>query len=905
MVRASVAVLAGLVVCTPATPPSPPPGDPFVPAREPDAPPPTCGHDGCWDQAATAAEARGDLDVAATLRGLAHRDGPTSARLDAWVAALLACGANHRARDALAAALTTSDQPTRTAREHRLKQLPDDPPRALAPDPPSPAVRALYEAGARGDPAALAAAGEHEPFHLAHAADLLWTRGDPRAARVLWSRARAAYADRGATLQLELVRRESYHDLAWDGDRIASEEPLSIRRDLDDRASLLRIMTQDGAEQRRLFFAEPARDSLFTAGARSVLRNERSGVIEYDAATGIPLRRVAPTADGPFDRFIAVGADAALLVLTRQGRQVSLFDAAGRVLAEHTVDEWQEHEPALALSPDGRLLAIGEEGPRVRVFARDALVHTWTRAAPRPAQWRFRIPETTGVTAIGFGPDELVAVENGGEIRRWTRTGWRPRPTRDPRCSRAEAQQSDPDDPVTAQQRVDCGRADRATLSPDAATLLAMSNSFSNTRLRAVASGRVLLSSTDMWTTHTFAPDGALLLSDGHDADELPPPTHRDEFRRWRPGAAALTGSFTPPGPYSIQRPDTALSADGTTLVVARPDGERLRHHVWDLATGAPRPALAPGEHLVALADGARAWIATGTDVVLRDLHAGTVHATVPADPREASVTPGSAPPGHALLIVSRAQKHAHHLVGPDGPRVVDLPHVAPLLSPDGEHLVAGERGQPLTLWSATTGAPTRELARTAAHARFSRDGSVLAWITDRSILQAQRLASADPPHAIVLPDAAVDLALSPSGDEVVVLTRQRLIRWKPGTDYLTYQTLLPGYPERLDISADGRTLTVKMGDERLEIYRNDEHLQRLATLLTLHGGGWLVIAHTGAVDGSDDAPERMITRISRGDERLALPGRLGWDGARVIGLIPHVLAGADIPPPGFVRPSR
>ena len=130
-----------------------------------------------------------------------------------------------------------------------------------------------------------------------------------------------------------------------------------------------------------------------------------------------------------------------------------------------------------------------------------------------------------------------------------------------------------------------------------------MSNSFSNTRLRAVASGRVLLSSTDMWTTHTFAPDGALLLSDGHDADELPPPTHRDEFRRWRPGAAALTGSFTPPGPYSIQRPDTALSADGTTLVVARPDGERLRHHVWDLATGAPRPALAPGEHLVALAD--------------------------------------------------------------------------------------------------------------------------------------------------------------------------------------------------------------------------------------------------------------------------------------------------------------
>jgi hypothetical protein len=84
-------------------------------------------------------------------------------------------------------------------------------------------------------------------------------------------------------------------------------------------------------------------------------------------------------------------------------------------------------------------------------------------------------------------------------------------------------------------------------------------------------------------------------------------------------------------------------------------------------------------------------------------------------------------------------------------------------------------------------------------------------------------------------------------------------------------------------VTDDGGALLLP-GYDHVQVRTNDRAMRRIAMLYPLLGGGWVVVSSAGAVDGSDDAVDSMITRVSGDGARLVFDGRLGWDGAHVAG---------------------
>lgn len=888
-----------------------------------------CDTEACWDARAIAAVERGDLDVAASLRGLAFVHAPTALRLDAWVEAWLACGATQRARAALELGrpAARSDPAWAAAIERRLAALPPERTgRSILPRPPSEALRAAYLASAadHAAEAVIAAAGEQEPHHLVRAAELAWARNDKSQARRLWARARAAYDDRGATLTLAVVQREPNGLPLWLGTQIVHGEELALRGAQGEGAGMLRFLAPDGAERRRLLFGGQLSPVMISDDARILMRNEGPGLALYDLATGIPLGKILESA-GTFDDFVMVGAGEELRVLALEDEAVTLWDVQGRMLAREEIDEDLD-EPALALSPNGELVAIGLEGPEIRVLdvrsgARQVWTYPWPAGARRYLGEYDDEPEPRAVLAIRFtaASDAIVVVDSLGEISTWT-TGGRLRRRISGSCSPIEVltlRDEDDRTPVRAAERFRCGQAGSATIGPDGDTV-AIVGVGGNLRIRDARSGKTLATPSmddDIVESLALSPAGELVVI-----------VAGGRLLRWRPGASTLA-EIVAEDPWMPMNQKAAIQVEGRRLTTtyARKSAPKPRYTAiqgrvahWDLETGEPIVlALAPDEVLLAVVDeGRRAWVRAPEAVLLRDIRTGAEQLRVPVPRAVDNTRVGQSPPGHALLAVAVEGGWDHHIVGPDGTQVIRLHDLAIRLSPDGRRLAVVHQAQPFTVWDVATGAQVRNLGTSAAQAEFSADAAVVAWISRRASEDPRgevRWRRLDAPRhyeaadeTLVLTNEPHDIAMSADGAEVLVAVPRGLIRWSPETgqrtDYLAGR-LTGNFDFRsVDISGSGATLTLVSRNHRVEIVTNDVHLRPLAELLPLESGGWIALSRSGAVDGSADAPDHLGASVTRGDDTLRFPGRLGWDGARVPGLVARALAGEDVPPPGAVR---
>ena len=645
-----------------------------VPAHE-------CDTEACWEGRAVAADERGDLDVAAGLRGRAFEHAPSQARLDAWVRALLACGATGRARAALELArrdVVGGDVKWASAIDRRLATLPVVPERGLLPEPITAALRAAYVAIAEGrsDVAmvamaamvamtAFAAVAEPDPYHLVHAAGLAWARGEQVQARRLWARARAAYEERGATMSFEAIER-SGQELLWHGEVLVRGEDMWQRGQPEKSVSALRFLTPEGVERRRLMFTRDAVSVAFGADGQSVVRSEEGALIEYDAASGLALRLLVD-GEEEITQFAVSGAGAQLRVLVRRGKDALLLDARGQQVASEAFRSDEVYASTLALGADGQLIALAEAGPEVHVLdLRSGARHVWTWPWPGAKEHDF---DERGVVAVAFtsAGDGVVAVDRSGTISRWELPSGRLRRRIAGRCSRDELRAQGP--LSDADEVAGCARVDFAAITPDG-DLVATSGVTGNLRIHDVNTGKLLASRPRADGFHSelaFSRSGALAVT----CDD-------DQLLRWHRGAA----KFTMLREYG-DKPDLL---ELETAVVERsrltlPGGPEVVQ--WDLDTGERYSLkLAADERSLGVVDeGRRAWVRTSDAVVLRDFRSGAEQLRVPLPRGALKVSVGQAPPGHALLATPGADGWDHHVVGPGGVRVVHLARLATRLT--------------------------------------------------------------------------------------------------------------------------------------------------------------------------------------------------------------------------------
>ena len=575
-------------------------------------------------------------------------------------------------------------------------------------------------------------------------------------------------------------------------------------------------------------------------------------------------------------------------MLVRIGERVVLLDARGQQLLGETLDPSDYGEPVLALGLGGQLVAIGERGPRIRVIdRRSGKRHAWSWVVPGDTD--VEEPEDRGVMAIAFTPagDGVVAVDRHGGIVRWDLPGGRQRRRISGRCRPGEVSEArDGDDPM---DRHLCGIVDFAAISPDG-ELVATSGSNGDVRVREVRTGKALAS----WNGDDAS--GARLAFSP--TRELVVLAEREQWLRWRPGARELTLSQE----YAQWRPVPEFRVEEAGLTFT--DSEPVQ---WDLETGERHPLqLAQAERLLEVVDGGRRVWSRGRDaVVLRDFRGGAEQLRVPVQRGVDGPHVGQAPPGHTLLAVEVRGGWDHHVVGPDGARVVRLDALATALTPNGRWLVESGLARPRRIWDVTTGKQVHTLAATGTQVEFAEVGPVIGWIDDKDHkVRSRRLDEPDAPDRVLNlgPYRLHDLAISTNGDEVLVASNKGLTRWSPGTGRLTVYPDGPAYLMGVDITGGGATLTLRYHDRRVEIYGNNEHMDLLATVLSLEGGHWVALSKGGAVDGSPDAPGSMLVRVAQDSDALVFDGRLAWDGAVVRGLVPRALLGEDVQAPGILR---
>ena len=145
-------------------------------------------------------------------------------------------------------------------------------------------------------------------------------------------------------------------------------------------------------------------------------------------------------------------------------------------------------------------------------------------------------------------------------------------------------------------------------------------------------------------------------------------------------------------------------------------------------------------------------------------------------------------------------------------------------------------------------------------------------------------------------------LAFTPDGSEVLMLADRELVRWR----WATGEQHFIKDPGLIDVqsvraAADLRTLHC-VARRHVQLRSNDAEMRLLGALHPLQSGGWWFVSRSGAIDGSDDAIDSVVTRVEHASATLVFDGRLGWDGAYVPGAAARAFAGEDAAPPVLPR---
>jgi WD40 repeat protein len=154
----------------------------------------------------------------------------------------------------------------------------------------------------------------------------------------------------------------------------------------------------------------PARDLLAVSDAR------RGATVLYRVAGGLPVQRIGAVPGAAADQVFALGfgPDGRTLATGGTGGRVRLFDVSdpAHVVAQAAPPGTAEAIESLAFSPDGLSLVAGGAGPGLREWRRDGSL--WHEV---PVSGAGKVVQT-----VAFGPDGRSFVTGGsdGILRRWT-----------------------------------------------------------------------------------------------------------------------------------------------------------------------------------------------------------------------------------------------------------------------------------------------------------------------------------------------------------------------------------------------------------------------------------------------------------------------------------------------------
>ena len=810
----------------------------------------------CWQERAEQAERLGALDVAAASRGHAYAQEPGETALLAWVDALIAGGAPGRARAALdgarAAARSGHDAKLVATIDARLAALPAPPTRTtIVPEAPADELRAAYlaEAAGRSDEAAtglLRALGtDLGPAHLARAGELLWTR-DPLAARRAWARARAGFDERGASLELIPAETWFTHDIAWVGERLALLRGVSRINTMGQEASYLQLLTPDqpAAAPRRLYFAESSRMFTFSDDGQTVIRDDGPRMIVQDLATGLVQRRLDT---GDTSALAVIGHGDGLQLLRAGGSTATLWDAGGEV-ARYAIE---------GTTPTITRVYRAGRGTRHDNILRDD--PTWVTSVALAADGK--------TVALGGSDSKIRIFDRSGRARHVLAFAW-----------------------PYVERRNHGG-------NPDLNQPLALRLDPAGKQLLAVHAHGDLIE----WDLRT----GKALR---HVSGDCSPAE-----------AVAVVNRFHP---HDQRRAPTAaqiVDCGRASIAQIAPDGARVvtadRHIRIRAADGAPialfTNASLPQQTLAIAISGALAT----TDIY------GAVATWRPGQAKLRTLRgrSGSGPlvpritsDGRALRFSVDPLTYTWDLVRRERSEStydVSLELDAANLSPDGRwHAEVDHSG--LTIRDTRTDAVRHRSTRYERPFQgrtidFARDSSRVVWLESRDpdkpgfrVNLAPLTASAEV-ITLDLDGWPAAVSLSPDLTEVLIFDQGGVVtRWWPKTGAtLVHKEATPRSVHQATIADDARTVMVS-GYDRIQIHANDRQLTPLATLFPLLGGGWLVTSTAGAVDGSDDAVDSLVTRVRTDAEVSLFDGHLGWDAAHVPGLLTRALAGEDVAPP-------
>jgi hypothetical protein len=888
-------------------------------AREPEQ----CETARCWAKLAEARRSEGVEDAAAAYLGRAHASEPAEASLRAWLEALAATGQQRRLALALAEA---EEQHPELVAELRAKAGTPGTDRAIAPGEPSGAVRTalVAELDGRIDEAIEGLRASSEPADRVRLGELLWRRGDRAEARRAWAAARIEIDERGARMRMVAVERWYTEGMLWSGDRlvlIRGWRPVDYAEQMHAtelqhwsvgaRAELVRsvvlpgdtgavVRSQDG--ERLLGATAEGLDVIELAIGRTVstprsLAGDRVAVL---ATAGLGARALV---------LVAVGTGAELVAA--DGDLVDTFELRGTTptITRVYTGEGTHHDNILEESPtwpvsaaiaeDGRWVAIGGSDSKVRLWDRKRgssreLAYVWSYEERRHMGGN---PDLNLPLDLRFvkGGRELLASYRHGEVIAWrTSDGRRVRTIRGT-CSVAEATVEvnrfvpvgAPRQVPTAEDREGCGHATNARFSADA-SLVATVGTGVRVRDTDTGKGVAMLVEPELPTDMlAFGPDDRLAIANIHG---------RPRVWSREGGVAAPWGTGEPPsGPITPR-----LDASGRYLEFDL----RRRWVVWDLEQGRDvSPVQREGEHTLAIAPDGSRLVAVGPvggmQLRRRD---GTVEWSRDVN----DTTPGFIAGGK--LVMSRYQGEVRVRELESGNEVV-LADAGTgrryAASADGGRLLFYDYNEPLRVYDTERGELLLVLDVRARYGVMAPDGSWIAWLEVPDDQRPETVACwrriADPAERVIripVPGWAKLLAAAPGSDELLAVTESAIVRWRPQEGWQRPIEGM-GYVSANEIrySADGRLLRFE-GYDRIDVRENADGLPRIGTLFPLLDGGWAVMSEDGALDGSETAPEHLMTVVegTAGDVLLH-GGTLGWDRYAVEGLWAQLMVGRRVAP--------
>jgi WD40 repeat protein/DNA-binding SARP family transcriptional activator len=523
-----------------------------------------------------------------------------------------------------------------------------------------------------------------------------------------------------------------------------------------------------------------------------------------------------PSPSGGERQWVAISPDGRTLAIGDAGTTVEFFDAAQQVpIGAVDVGAGTEHA---AFSPDGKTLAVvtsaGDLVP-IDVAARNV---------------RDPVPAEASVDAIVFKPDgsELLTAEHGADLRVFLV----------------------PRDAVTLAptgRKAPTPGKDRAVFPDISAPLSMFAMAFAPDGSGLVTTrkyGPTLLWDPSLTTFRRYgiggeavaiSPDGdvAALIENNDGASRG---TGSVSFLNLRSGEVR-TGSGGHRGPYKTQYEAVGVTftPDGRSVVTVGNDSLLL---VWDVTTRSVRTTLAetggmPLRGPVLSPDGATAYTTDRTrDVIVWDLSgshrldrpftAGTGYGGWPwfaMSPDGKLLAVASAPSGPDFgtiaLIDTTDLRVVHH---------ISLRHGSPqgmTFSPDGATLAVGfvsNQSSGVELWDVASGriTATLEVPQRTVALKFSPDGRMLfggSGPVDRGLVYVWSLATPDKPVGRLRPRGTVeDLTFTPDGSRLVISTG-----WGTGGYFVIWDTATQRVVNTVraddqgvltaDISSDGRTL--------------------------------------------------------------------------------------------------